>query len=286
MKKIETHQVPDLLKNRIRLSDYAGAKFSSIPSRKGMKKAIDNGLVTVNGKTAKTGDWLIGGETIVLFTVETARNPNLNLNIEVLYEDEYLAVVNKPAGIEVSGNKKWALENALSSTITPSNELDAVAQPQAIHRLDFPTSGVLLIGKTMRSVSALNQLFKNREVEKKYHAICIGELPDEGTIDTPIDKKESVSVYNVISRLESKKYGGLNLLELSLKTGRRHQLRKHLSGIENPILGDQQYFIEGKIMTGNGLYLHASSIRFQHPQTQQEIVVQSPMPKKFKKLFP
>ena len=286
MKKRETYQVPNTLENRIRLSDFIGGKFQSIHSRKGMKKAIDKGLVAINGNTAKTGDWIVGGETIELFEDDYCSGPDLNLIVEILFEDEYLAIVNKPAGIEVSGNKKWTLENALVSQLKTSSELGALSKPEAIHRLDFPTSGVLLIGKTSTMVSSLNKLFENRLVEKKYYAISTGEMEDTGRITAPVDDKESLSFFKVLSRLESNKYGGLNLLELTLETGRRHQLRKHLSSIGNPILGDQEYGMEGKIMTGNGLFLHASSMTFTHPITEKEMFVESPLPKKFQKLFP
>jgi 23S rRNA pseudouridine1911/1915/1917 synthase len=286
LRKTETYQVPKELEERVRLSDFIGEKFVSIPSRKGMKKAIDKGLVAINGTTAKTGDWLVGGETVELFEEASESTPNLNLNIEVLFEDEYLAIVNKPAGIEVSGNKKWTLENALQTSLNASTELGALSKPQAIHRLDFPTSGALLIGKTAGMVSTLNKLFEERQIEKKYHAICIGNISIDGRVETPIDDKASVSIYRVLSRLESDKYGGLNLLELTLETGRRHQLRKHLSSIGNPLLGDHNYGIEGRVMTGNGLYLHASSLKFTHPISEKEIYIQSPLPKKFQKLFP
>ena len=286
MRKTETYQVPKELEERVRLSDFIGGKFVSIPSRKGMKKAIDKGLVAINGTTAETGDWVVGGETVDLFEEASESTPNLNLNIEVLFEDAYLAIVNKPAGIEVSGNKKWTLENALQTSLNASTELGALSKPQAIHRLDFPTSGALLIGKTAGIVSTLNKLFEERGIEKKYHAICIGNISTDGRVETPIDDKVSVSIYRVLSQLQSDKYGGLNLLELTLETGRRHQLRKHLSSIGNPILGDQNYGIEGRVMTGNGLYLHASSLKFAHPISQEEIYIQSPLPKKFQKLFP
>ena len=107
-----------------------------------------------------------------------------------------------------------------------------------------------------------------------------------GIIDFPIDGKPSVSAFQVLSSMASNKYAGLNLLELKPETGRRHQLRKHLAGNGNPILGDRDYGIEGKIMNRNGLFLHATSLRFKHPITGNEVFVESKLPKKFRRLFP
>lgn len=271
---------------RIRLSDFIPGKFIAISSRKGMKKAIDKGLVKIDNRIANTGDYITGGELIELFDDDSISKPIITIQLEVLFEDEHLAVINKPAGIEVSGNKKWTLENALPTTLNRSPEPDALKYPQVVHRLDYPTSGVLLIGKTSSVVMALNKLFENREITKVYHAICIGNLKQAGLIEFPIDSKRAKSEFKVLTNMESDKYGGLNFLELKPETGRRHQLRKHLACIGNPILGDRDYGIEGRIMTGSGLFLHASSLRFKHPVTEKEVFVQSELPKKFRKLFP
>ena len=176
-----------------------------------MKKAIDKGWVTINGNKAKTGDWLLGGETIELSMPEANAKPVLQLSLDVLFDDDFLAVINKPAGIEVSGNGYRTVENALQFNLKPSLQKDTV-HPQAIHRLDFPTSGVLLIGKTLVSITALNKLFEHREIEKQYHAICIGEMQNSGAINLPVDGKSASSKFTVISRLASQKYDGQNRL--------------------------------------------------------------------------
>lgn len=282
---IESHTVPQLSKS-IRLSDYAGGIFKAVSSRKGMKKAIDKGLVMLNGNQAHTADLLLGGETIELLEDLRHNRPEIDLELEVLFEDEHLAVIHKPAGVEVSGNKRWTIANALSSNLKPSTEADALKFPEPIHRLDYPTSGVLLIGKTASAVTNLNRLFEERKVEKTYHAISIGRMPPNGDIDFPVDDKPSHSSFNVIGTIPSERFGCLNLVELHPHTGRRHQLRKHLSELGNPILGDKDYGVEGLILKGNGLYLHASSLRFVHPMTEALIRIKRALPKKFKKLFP
>ncbi|HAP70047.1 MAG TPA: RNA pseudouridine synthase [Flavobacteriales bacterium] len=281
----QTHIVARL-ERPIRLSDYAGSIFKTIPSRKGMKKAIDKGLVRLNEKTAKTGDFISENDVIELLEDPSQTRPTIELELEVLFEDQHLAIVYKPSGIEVSGNKKWTLENALSSNLESSTELDALKFAEPIHRLDYPTSGALLIGKTATSVTALNKLFENRKVKKVYHAVAIGKMDESGTIEIPIDGKPSKSTFTVLQTVVSERFEFLNLVQLEPQTGRRHQLRKHLSQIGNPILGDRDYGKEGLILSGKGLYLHASSLHFRHPITDVDLRTEAPLPKKFKKLFP
>lgn len=270
-----------------RLSDYLPGIFTSISSRKGIKKAIKKGLVKVDGKTGNTGDWIKGGESISLFR-ERGINKNLLVEIplHVFYEDDDLAIVRKPAGIAVSGNKRRTLEHALHHNLQMSPKNDALPIPQAIHRLDYPTSGVLLVGKTSGAVIALNQLFELHKIEKKYIAVCIGEMPKIGTIETPIDSKTAKTSYRVLKTVKSERFGCLNLLEIKIETGRRHQIRIHLAENGNPVLGDQTYGIEGKVLKGKGLYLHAISLKFIHPISNNRIEIRDDIPVKFKKIFP
>ena len=263
-----------------RLSDYVVGIFTIIPSKKGMKKAIKKGLVKVNGQTGETGLFIRGGELIELYKEEKVL-PILDLHLEIIYEDEHLAVINKPAGIVVSGNKFRTIENALPRNLKISSLADSLDRPQAIHRLDYPTSGLLLIGKTRSSVLALNQLFENKQVKKIYHSITIGQMPKEDKIDFAVGNKEAITYYQVIESWESPKYGYLNLVRLSPLTGKRHQLRIHLAGIGHPILGDKQYGKEGFIHHGKGLFLHASALTFQHPILEKEIQIEISLPKKF-----
>ncbi|MCK5776638.1 MAG: RNA pseudouridine synthase, partial [Bacteroidales bacterium] len=132
----------------------------------------------------------------------------------------------------------------------------------------------------------LNQMFREKQIFKTYTAIAIGEMPDAGTVDIDIDGKRSETIYKTLQSDESERFGFLNLLELIPKTGRKHQLRKHLSYLGNPILGDLLYGFDGKKLKGKGLYLHASSLRFEHPITKEQIEVTADLPKKFLKVFP
>jgi 23S rRNA pseudouridine1911/1915/1917 synthase len=284
--KIESHQVPKL-ENRCRLSDYTPAKFNSVFTKKGIKKAIKKGFVTINGEIGYTADYINGGELLELYQPKSPKKrPSITILLPIIYEDDYLAIINKPAGILVSGNKKYTLENALATSLTKSKQKDALFYPEPIHRLDYPTSGAILIGKTSQAVIFLNKMFEEQKIKKKYKAITIGSQKEYGIIECPINKKSSKSEFKNIMSIPSRKYGFLNLVELIPYTGRTHQLRIHMSTIGNPILGDLKYGKEGLISMGNGLYLQSSNISFIHPFTNNEVEIAIPLPKKFSKMFP
>lgn len=283
--KLETHEVPALLV-RQRLQEYAVGIFRTLPSRKSAKNAIKKGLMYINGEVGYTGDWIGGGETIDLYQQDDVKKPVVDFKLDVLYEDEHLAVIYKPAGILVSGNKRFTIENALAFNLRKSPKDDALSRPEPIHRLDYPTSGALLVGKTVSTVIALNLKFEIRTIAKTYTAITIGSMREAGIIESPIDGRPSTSEYKKIISIPSEKYGALNLITLNPHTGRRHQLRKHMSLEGHPIFGDALYGIEGLLLKGKGLFLHATKLHFEHPVTQKEITVIAPLPKKFAKLFP
>lgn len=155
-----------------------------------------------------------------------------------------------------------------------------------MHRLDYATTGVLLVGKTISSIRLLNKMFEDKLIKKLYYAVTIGDMNEQGDISTPIDGKQSQSHYQLVKSVSSKRFRKLNLVKLEPKTGRRHQLRKHLAGIGNPILGDKDYGIEDLILKGKGLYLHASTLKFTHPFTSENIFIKDELPKRFMKIFP
>lgn len=239
----------------------------------------------MDGIIATTATFIKGGELIEFKgSIEASSKKVLHLDLEVIYEDDYLAVIHKPAGILVSGNSFKTIANALSENLIKSNQADAV-RPQPVHRLDYPTTGVLLIGKTSSSILALNQLFEKKSILKTYFAVAIGKMEEKGDITMPVDDKEAISEYEVLETVVSERFEFLNLVKLYPKTGRRHQLRKHLASIGNPILGDATYGIENLILKGKGLYLHAYSLEFIHPITKEKIKIEDKLPAKFGKLF-
>ncbi len=234
---------------------------------------------------ATSATFINGGETIrLLVPEEMSVRKKLILKLEVLFEDEHLAVIHKPAGILVSGNSFKTVANALAQNIKKSNLPDATT-PQPVHRLDYATTGILLVGKTSSSIRALNKMFEDKKIKKTYSAITIGEMDIGGKITTKVDGKQSQSKYTLIASTPSKRFGKLNLVKLKPKTGRRHQLRKHLYSIGNPILGDKEYGIENLILKGKGLYLHAHSLKFKHPFTNELVHLKDGVPQRFKKIF-
>lgn len=285
LRTIETHIVKTI-DNTIRLQEYAVGIFKTIPTKSGIKKAIKKGLIKVNGKTTTTALYIKGGETIDLFqTEETLKKKQFNFPLEVLYEDDYLAIIYKPSGILVSGNSFATIDNALTQNLQKSTLADAT-RPRPVHRLDYPTSGLLLIGKTTASIIELNQLFEKKQIQKTYFAISIGEMQKNGEINLHIEDKNAFTSFEVIETIKSPRFDYLNLVKLTPKTGRKHQLRKHLFTIGNPILGDKEYFIKDLVLNGKGLFLHASTLFFIHPFTKETINITKELPKKFKKIFP
>ena len=176
------------------------------------------------------------------------------------------------------------MANALKLNLKISPLTDATS-PQPVHRLDFATTGVLLVGKTQSSIRLLNKAFENKEISKTYYAATIGEMEARGEISHQIDKKESLSFFSVCKTVDSLRFKKLNLVILQPKTGRRHQLRIHLSRIGNPILGDKNYGPDGLVLMGKGMYLHAFSLEFKHPFSKEKILIEDPLPAKFQKLF-
>jgi 23S rRNA pseudouridine1911/1915/1917 synthase len=284
MQLLETHIAKEL-KKPIRFQEYGVGLFKTIPTRSSIKKAIKKKIIFIDGVIATSSKYIFGGEKIELFESENQSTfKRLKLHLEVLFEDDFLAVIHKPAGILVSGNKFTTIANGVAQDLKKSNQPDAV-KPQPIHRLDYPTSGVLLIGKTSSAIYALSKLFENKEVQKTYVAISIGKMKKAGKIKFLIDEKEALSEFKVLKTVNSERFECLNLVELKPKTGRKHQLRKHLLFIEHPILGDTKYFLDDKILNGKGLYLHAASLKFIHPFTKEKLLITKELPKKFKKIF-
>ena len=259
--------------------------FDACATKSALKKALKKQLITVNGKIATTATLLKGGEHIELLEPElTQPTKQLVFPLEVLLEDDYLAVVHKPAGILVSGNSFKTIARALPQNLKPSEHPNACT-PQPVHRLDYATTGLLLVGKTSTSIRKLNNLFEEKSITKIYYAVTIGKMSQKETITELIDGKTSETYFEVKKSVTSDRFELLNLVQLFPKTGRRHQLRKHLAGIGNPILGDRDYGSSGKILKGKGLYLHASSLEFTHPFTQEPLYISSKLPKRFLKIF-
>lgn len=280
----QEHIVPKL-EIPVRLQEYGVGIFEAAFTKSALKKALKKKYISVDGKIATTAIFINGGEHIC-FTqiVNPSSHRKLIFPLKVLFEDDYLAAIHKPAGILVSGNTFKSIVKALPQNLMKS-ELPDACHPQPVHRLDYATTGILLIGKTSTSIRALNKLFQQKTIDKIYYAIAIGKMKAEGKITSEIDGKRSETIYTICDCVASERFGSLNLVKLEPKTGKRHQLRKHLASMGNPILGDKDYGAEGLILNGKGLYLHALSLEFIHPFTEEKIHLTDEFPKRFNKIF-
>jgi|AntDeeMinimDraft_4_1070355.scaffolds.fasta_scaffold03506_4 tRNA pseudouridine65 synthase/23S rRNA pseudouridine1911/1915/1917 synthase len=261
---LEIHHV-NTVEKPIRLQEYARGIFKTIPNRSGIKKAIKRGQVLIDGKAANTSDWIQEGQVISLFALEKSGKAKIfKLDFPVAFEDDYLAVIHKPAGYPSNGSFFKTIERALPHNLKASKRKDRLPHPVVAHRLDNPTSGLLLIAKTIPVNSQLNLLFENAGVQKRYEALVEGHFPEISKIDISIDGKEAET--HIHSReIMSRENKEVTKLQLEPKTGRTHQLRRHLSEKGHPILGDKKY--GAKISLKNGIALCATHLGFEHPVT-------------------
>jgi RluA family pseudouridine synthase len=268
------------------LQEYAPKIFNKyIPSNSGVKKAIKRGLILTDGKVSQTGSWVNYGQVIQLIEDPSIKPKVFEYNFEIIYEDEHIAAINKPAGITVSGNKFKTVANALPYNLKKSTEPDALFIPTPVHRLDNQTSGILLIAKTKTAQVELGKQFYNKTIQKKYCTIVIGEVNTTRIIDTPIEDKPAETNFEIIKVEKSLKYNELTCLKVYPKTGRTHQIRIHLATIGHPILGDKLYGNKETIHKGKGLFLCASEVLLLHPKTFETIHLKIDVPQKFKSLL-
>lgn len=269
----------------IRLYDFAPTIFEQISSRKGIKKAIKRGEILVNGQISFDGYWLQPNDKIELVNLELSPPKPYRYKLDVVFEDDDLAIINKPAGISTSGNFYKTIQNVVVDNLESSLKHDALKWPRPIHRLDNQTSGLLIIAKTAMTCQNLGQQFEKKDINKTYHAIVIGTPETKGKISTYISEKEAITEYKVLTTINSIKNETLSLLELSPKTGRTHQLRIHLSEVGFPILGDKLYGKEGLILKRKGLFLCSTGLNFTHPTSGKLLHFSIPIPAKFNSLL-
>ena len=268
------------------------------PSMSRARKACRRGTVLVNGAEgrcitrARAGDRLALQARVAPGFTPRGRAP---FPVEVLFEDDSLAVVLKPAGVcthpppggAPGGSMRTAVMHALQPP--PVGTTGALYRPHCVHRLDRPTSGLLLCAKTKPSLMALSQAFRERTVRKRYEAIVSGEvMGDDGLIDSPIDGRSAQTAWRVLRRVRSLRLGGGHVTHLSLspRTGRTHQLRIHCAEVLGcAIVGDKTY---GGECVGNGLFLAALELTLDHPDRPPgapPLHVSSTAPRKFGELL-
>jgi len=279
--------VPPHVTRGTRLPDALALLASDqFPSLSSARKSVRRRLVLINGEVASCAAAVSPGDTIAL---QVRCNPGYAprgmppFAVDVIYQDDHLAVVYKPAGVVThpppggaSGSRSMRTAIAYALAPPPMGTPQALYRPHLVHRLDKPTSGLMLVAKTKPAQLGLQQLFVSRSIEKRYSAIVAGYvLEEDGIIDSPIDGRDARTKYEVAGRHRSLRMGGGHLTSLRLwpKTGRTHQLRIHCAEVLGcPIVGDSSYGF-GKSAGGdsvgesgaNGLYLSAVALRFTHP---------------------
>jgi len=268
-----------------RLQEGAIGQFTNLTSRKSVKKAIKNGLVFVNGAKGETGTWVSLGDILI---VKEMPNQPLTIQTEstsktiVLWEDNWCACVLKRAGIVTKGPNKHTLESIALNNLIKSTLDDSLQMPLAVHRLDKATHGPVLFAKTTGAASGLGDAFAKRKISKEYMALIEGTpLMSGATIRVEINGKEAHSDIEIVGSTSWPVFGSATLVKVYPKTGRTHQIRKHLACIGHPILGDQLFSGDTKY-TGQGLFLACTKLSFTHPATKEHIEIAVDLPRKFK----
>ncbi len=302
-----------------RLDQFLASHLPDV-SRARVQELIAQEKVVVNGKPAKSALRLTGREKIQILA--PAERPPLRASAEeipldIVYEDDDLAIINKPAGMMVhagagatdDARNRGTLVNALLHRYKALSKVGGELRPGIVHRLDRNTSGLIVVAKNDRAHRKLSEQFARREVHKKYIALVHGAMKqDQGTIQSPISRdrlrrkrmttrnpggRPAVTHYNVLERLDSS-YGKFTLVEVRIETGRTHQIRVHLSSLGHPVLGDTLYgapaeialhkkgehkaLAEHQTLALPRNFLHATAIELRQPLTGKPLVAGRPLP--------
>ena len=288
--------------------DQAAAQLFGDYSRERLKDWIRDGRLTVDGRAGKPKDKMVGGENLALqaeLEVETPALPQ-DIPLHILYEDEHLLVVDKPAGLVVhpgAGNPDGTLLNAL---LHHFSDLNLLPRAGIVHRIDKDTSGLLVVAKTLPAQTALTAQLAEKSVYREYEAVVTGVMTGGGTVDAPIDRhstdrtrmavvnrrhdedlrgREAVTHYRVITR-----FRGHTHVRVQLETGRTHQIRVHMAHAGHPLVGDPVYGGRPRLPKGGSedmiravqnfprQALHARRLGLVHPATGEEMSWESPLP--------
>lgn len=285
--------------DKIRIDSYLAKQKNGL-SRVAVQRLIEEEKILVNGKKTKASYKIQENDKIIV-EEDKPKETNLkaqNIPIEIIYEDKDIIVVNKPKGMVVhpaNGNPDGTLVNAVMAICKDSlSGIGGEIRPGIVHRIDKDTSGILIVAKNDKAHINLSEQIKNHQVKKTYIAIVRGIVKEnEATINMPIGRstrdrkkmavvkngKEAITHFKVLERDFEH---NITLLEVTIETGRTHQIRVHLSQIGYPIIGDAVYS-NGKNEWGiQGQCLHAKSLQFKHPNTGEEMYLEAQLPEYFK----
>lgn len=283
--------------NGIRLDKFISVADVGL-SRSAAVNLIENSGVTVNEKQADKKYRLSAGDVVVLQIPDPVpyEAKAENIPLDIVYEDDYLLVVNKPKGMVVhpaAGNYDGTLVNALLYHCGNSlSGINGVLRPGIVHRIDKDTSGLLIVAKNDFAHAHLAKQIKDHSFTREYEAVVFGDLKDdEGTVDAPIGRnpndrkkmcvttknsKNAFTHYSVIRR-----YKGYTHIKCILETGRTHQIRVHMAYLGHPVAGDTVYGVKNEKVSFTGQCLHARKIGFIHPKTEEYLEFTSKLPDYF-----
>ena len=267
-------------------------------SRSNIKTVVESDGVFVNGVLRKKSGFELKEGDEVEFTLPEPKTldvePNSEIKLNIVYEDEYFAVINKPQGMVVhpasSYQKNDTLVNALLADLDKLSSINGVIRPGIVHRLDKDTSGLIVVAKTDEAHKSLASQIEKKTARRIYFGLCDGNFKeDNGTIDAPIarnkrdrkkmgidpDGRRAVTHYTVLER-----FGKYTLVRFELETGRTHQIRVHSSHIHHPIVGDEVYG-GSTALYKNGQLLHARQLVLTHPISGEKMTFEAELPDYF-----
>jgi 23S rRNA pseudouridine1911/1915/1917 synthase len=295
---METYEWNIENQTNLRLDMFGASQLEGF-SREFFKNLIKDGHVLVNGKCAKASYRLKSGD-VVRVTIPEVKAWDIEaekMDLNIIYEDNDVLIINKPRGMVVHpapGNYSGTLVNGIMAHTGLLSTINGVMRPGIVHRIDKDTSGLLMLAKNNKAHQSLTMQLKEHSVIRLYYAIVVGQVDvNEGKIDMPIGRdpknrlkmavvsehsKEAITHFKVIKR-----FANHSLVRFQLETGRTHQIRVHMAAIGYPILGDTVYGKEAfnKGYKIKGQCLHAQTLGFVHPETQQNMLFKARVPDDF-----
>lgn len=276
-----------------RLDKFLRRNLEEVPLS-AIYKFIRKGKVYVNGKRVREGSYkLQEGDTVEIRYVDLdkfrrRKGNNLEpqkMDLDILYEDDHMIVLNKPPGIALHPGKNIHVATLIEGLMYYGKEKDF--EPHLVHRLDLNTSGALIVAKSKSVARKLTEMFKRREVRKEYLTLVRGYLEERrGIIDIPLDDQDALTEYEVLSEKS-----GVSYLKVRIKTGRKHQIRRHFSAVGHHVVGDDKYgekSFNRDFKRRYGLkrqFLHCSSIELDHPVSGERVGVFAPLSEDLEKVL-
>lgn len=270
-------------------------------SRNAVQKLIAAGSITVNDKAVKSNYKIKLNDLIevVLPEPEVLDIVPEDIPVDIVYEDDDLAVINKAQGMVVhpsAGHYSGTLVNGLMYHLKSLSSINGVLRPGIVHRLDKDTSGLMLVAKNDKAHNYLSKCLKEHSINRIYYALVEGTIKtDSGVIDAPLGRSEKDRKKRAVTYKNSKaavtdywvleRFGKYTLIKLKLKTGRTHQIRVHMKHIGHPVVGDMVYGNKTNKFGLNGQLLHSKSLGFIHPTTGEYMEFESELPDYFQKVL-